>query len=66
MECNLIRSYDDKVESLPPEQRTEFAPMDAFDDIERLRDVIGQMWGLQINDSSDYSEMVDAVSNIIG
>ena len=62
----LIRSYDNKVESLPPEQRAEFAPMDALDDIEKLRGVIGQMWSLQINDRSDYSEMVDAVTNIIG
>ena len=62
----LVRSYDNKVESLPPEQRAEFAPMDALDDIEKLRDVIGQMWNLQINDSSNYSEMVDAVANIIG
>ena len=62
----LIRSYDNKIESLPPEQRAEFAPMDALEDIEKLRDVVGQMWSLQINDSSDYSEMVDAVTNIIG
>ena len=61
----LIRSYDNKVESLPPEQRAEFAPMDALDDIEKLRGVIGQMWSLKINDRSDYSEMVDAVTNII-
>ena len=61
----LIRSYDSKVESLTPEQREDFAPMDAFDDIEKLRDVIGQMWSLQIDDSSDYSEMVDMVTNII-
>ena len=61
----LIRSYDNKVESLLPEQRAEFAPMDALDDIEKLRGVIGQMWSLKINDRSDYSEMVDAVTNII-
>ena len=61
----LIRSYDNKVESLPPEQRAEFAPIDALDDIEKLRGVIGQMWSLQINDRSDYSEMVDVVTNII-
>ena len=62
----LIRSYDNKVGSLPPEQRAEFAPMDALEDIEKLRGVVGQIWSLQINDSSDYSEMVDAVTNIIG
>ena len=61
----LIRSYDSKVESLTPEQREDFAPMDAFDDIEKLRDVIGQMWSLQIDDSSDHSEIVDMVTNII-
>lgn len=61
----LIRSYDDKVESLPPEQRRDFAPMDAFDDIEKLRDVIQQMWSLQIDDSSDYGELVDMVTNIV-
>ena len=61
----LIHSYGSKVESLTPEQKEEFAPMDAFDDIEKLRDVIGQMWSLQIDDSSDYSEMVDMVTNII-
>ena len=60
----LIHSYDSKVESLPPEQREDFAPMDAFDDIEKLRDVIGQMWSLQIDDSSDYSKMVEVVTNI--
>ena len=62
----LIRSYDSKIASLPPEQRTEFAPMDALDDIENLRDVMVQMWAIQIDDRSDYNDMVDVVTNIIG
>ena len=61
----LIHSYDSKVESLPPEQRGDFAPLDAFDDIQKLRDVIGQMWAIQIDDRSDYNDMVDVVTNII-
>ena len=61
----LIHSYDSKVESLPPEQREEFAPLAAFDDIQKLRGVIGQMWTIQIDDRSDYNDMVDVVTNII-
>ena len=62
----LIRSYDSKVGDLPPEQRAEFAPIDALEDIDKLRSVVGQMWSLQISAGSDYGEMVDAVTNIIG
>ena len=61
----LIRSYDDKVESLPPEQRAEFAPMEAFEDIVKLRDIYWQMRRLRIDDGPDYNEMADAVTNII-
>lgn len=61
----LIHSYDSKVESLTPEQRGNFAPIEAFDDIEQLRDVIVQMWGIQVDDRSDYNEMVDVVTNIM-
>ena len=61
----LIRSYDNKVESLPPEQRAEFAPMDALEDIEKLRDIFWQMWRLRIDRVPNYNEMVDAGTNII-
>ena len=61
----LIRSYDHKVESLPPEQRAEFAPLDALEDIEKLRDIFWQMWRLRIDRVPNYNEMVDAGTNII-
>ncbi len=61
----LIRSYDNKVESMPPEQRAEFAPMDALEDIEKLRDIFWQLWRLRIDRVPNYNEMVDAATNII-
>ena len=61
----LIRSYDDKVESLPPEQRAELAPMEALEDIEKLRDIFWQLWRLRIDRVPNYNEMVDAGINII-
>ena len=60
----LVRSYDDKVASLPSEQREDFVPMDALDDIEKLRHVCWQMWRFQIDDRSDYSDEMGG-ANII-
>lgn len=60
----LIRSYDDKVASLPSGQGEDFVPMDALDDIEKLRNVCWQMWRFQIDDRSDYSDEMGG-ANII-
>ena len=45
-----------KLHLCPPNRERISVPMEALDDIEKLRNVCWQMWRFQIDDRSDYSD----------